>query len=688
MCAQGLLGDKTWEVPTGELTDAAPRAETLPGLDALRALAVVAVVAFHLGIGWAPGGYLGVSLFFTLSGFLVTRNLLVERSSTGRIQLLDFWRRRARRLLPAAWLTIAGVAVAATVWTGWGRRVGADPADEVAALLNVANWRFLGSGSSYASLFASPSPLLHFWSLAVEEQAYVVLPLIVVLGLGRSGRVRPARLAVIAGVLATASFALPAFVTMSHDRVYYGTDTRLGEILLGACLAAIATRTPQTLGTRSRRVITIVAFAGFVVLATQVSTRTTWVGRGLLPLTAVISCALLVVATQRRGVFVVLGRTRAIGGLGRISYVIYLVHWPVLVALRDRGVDVAAPRWVVLIAAALVAVSALVVRCVERPVRARAVSPSVLIGAACALAGVVVVCSTVLAPVPSRGVDLVASLDEELERVQSATPIERVAVTVPGNTDPAVDGPTVAEQHGGGSPVVDTVAPVGDQRPIAWVFGDSIALSMVLATGPATTLQYVIGDGDVRLGCGAAVFDDPPEEGPPEPCPDPAIAWGASVAVRHVDVAVVDACQFELLDRTIPGEHRRRTVGDPVFDEYVARAYQTAIAGMLGAGVETVVWVACPYFSRTVGFDELPRRYRASRDQDRVDALNAIIDRSVAVFPGRACIAHFDEWMNERTDDAALRPDGSHFEWASPSPAGLAFDAAVVAAIEECSGTA
>ncbi len=194
-----------------------------PGLDGVRALAVIAVLAFH--DDRLRGGFLGVSTFFTLSGFLITGLILRERQSTGRVSLRDFFGRRIRRLFPAAIAGVLLAAAAATVLRD-GQTAHNFPGDALAALGDVANWRFLTSGQSYVNLFATPSPLQHYWSLAVEEQFYLVLaPLIVGLMIVLRGR-RRALFAALAG-LTTASFAA-GWMLAGHgvDRAYYGTDTR------------------------------------------------------------------------------------------------------------------------------------------------------------------------------------------------------------------------------------------------------------------------------------------------------------------------------------------------------------------------------------------------------------------------------------------------------------------------------
>jgi len=166
-----------------------PRIAYEPALDGLRAVAIAAVLAFHSGFAAARGGFLGVSLFFTVSGYLITTLLLTEHDRTGRIRCLEFWERRFRRLLPAAIVVLAGVVIAAPHVADVTQRASLH-GDVLAALGYVANWRFLAHGQSYAALFGSPSPVQHFWSLSIEEQYYVAFPLIVAFVLGRA---RPAR---------------------------------------------------------------------------------------------------------------------------------------------------------------------------------------------------------------------------------------------------------------------------------------------------------------------------------------------------------------------------------------------------------------------------------------------------------------------------------------------------------------
>ncbi len=215
----------------------------LPGLDGLRGLAVLVVVAFHAGFENMVGGYLGVSTFFTLSGFLITSLLLNEAERTGSVEVRSFWGRRFRRLLPAALATLAAVVLLFTPFVATADQRASMRGNVLASLFDVANWHDIIKGNSYADLFTAPSPVLHFWSLSIEEQFYVVFP-ILLLGIWIATRGRRGLLAGALGALAVASAVEPLVFSMSDDRVYFGTDTRAAELLLGALLAVLLAHEP------------------------------------------------------------------------------------------------------------------------------------------------------------------------------------------------------------------------------------------------------------------------------------------------------------------------------------------------------------------------------------------------------------------------------------------------------------
>jgi peptidoglycan/LPS O-acetylase OafA/YrhL len=347
-------------------------------LDGVRGAAVLAVLLFHGG--HLEGGFLGVDLFFVLSGFLITSLLLTEMRATARVGLLDFWARRARRLLPALFLLLAGVAVYAAVVAA-PEELHRIRADAWATLAYVANWRFIVSGFDYFALFTAPSPLNHTWSLAIEEQFYVLWPIVMaaVLAWGRRrGRTGPGatsrRVFVVSAVLAVASAALALTLWVAtHDptRVYYGTDTRAPSILIGATLGAfLAWRGPARSGAL-RRLVELGAMVGVAVLAAAwVRLSGVNVYRGGLLLCAVAGAAVVAAAAHPEPGPV--ARVLGVGplvGLGLVSYGLYLYHWPIFLWLDEArtGLD---GWWLLLVRFAVTLAVALVsYRYVEQPIR-------------------------------------------------------------------------------------------------------------------------------------------------------------------------------------------------------------------------------------------------------------------------------------------------------------------------------
>src|SRR5215212_10403865 len=210
----------------------------MPGLDGLRAVAVLAVIAYHLDLGWAPGGLLGVGVFFTLSGYLITDLLLGQRAVTGSLKLGEFWIRRARRLLPALFLMIAVVVAWVTLFEPSflpGLR-----SDVIAATFYVSNWWNIAREASYFARFGPPPPLEHLWSLAVEEQFYLIWPWLLWLGLRYiPGRYTQAGMTLAGAALSAAAMALIYQPGVDPTRVYEGTDTRAFGLLIGAALAMV-----------------------------------------------------------------------------------------------------------------------------------------------------------------------------------------------------------------------------------------------------------------------------------------------------------------------------------------------------------------------------------------------------------------------------------------------------------------
>ena len=348
----------------------------MPGLDGLRAIAVLAVIAFHEQLGWAPGGLLGVGVFFTLSGYLITDLLLGKWVATGSPHLGDFWLRRARRLLPALFVMLAVV----TAWvTLLDRARLVSLRGAVAAAAGYAsNWYLIAQNQSYFSRFAAPEPLDHLWSLAVEEQFYLIWPWVLLLGLiiiRRQGGKAIKWLAVPTLMLAAASAYLMAVLyhpAVDPTRVYEGTDTRACALLVGAALAMIwPSRRAASASARVSRVLDVPAFAGLIVIGLmvwRVGQYSSFIYHGGLALLAIATAAVLAACACPGSVAGAMLGWRPLRWIGVRSYGIYLWHYPVIVLTSPANAAEDLPRAAVQTVVSI-GLAALSWRFVEEPVR-------------------------------------------------------------------------------------------------------------------------------------------------------------------------------------------------------------------------------------------------------------------------------------------------------------------------------
>jgi peptidoglycan/LPS O-acetylase OafA/YrhL len=299
-----------------------------PALDGTRSLAVYLVVCFHAGLAAAGGGFIGVDLFFVLSGFLVSSIILAEITERGRLRLGRFYARRVRRLLPAAVVVILATSAVFLLVASKPQRLPL-VRDAQSALLYVANFRFLLQSDDYFGADIEKSPFLHFWSLAVEEQFYLVFPLVLI-GLAVLSRRRAWALPAGLGALLAVSLGAQLFWSRANaNHAYYGSDARMYQLVAGALLAVLLrSRTPST---RLGRVLCPGGLALLLLLASGlVELSPAWRGIGA----TVASLALVggVMSDERGPVARVLA-TRIPTYLGRISYGTYLWHWPVILVL-------------------------------------------------------------------------------------------------------------------------------------------------------------------------------------------------------------------------------------------------------------------------------------------------------------------------------------------------------------------
>jgi peptidoglycan/LPS O-acetylase OafA/YrhL len=365
----------------------------MPGLDGLRALAVLAVIAYHEQLGWAPGGLLGVGVFFTLSGYLITDLLLGQWTAAGRLKLADFWARRARRLLPALFVMLAVV----TAWVTLAdrARLAGLRGAVAAAVTYCSNWYLIIQGQSYFARFAPPAPLDHLWSLAVEEQFYLAWPWLLLAGLlvlrkmrrGRSGGVPWLALPtlILAGASAAVMLAL-YHPGLDPTRVYEGTDTRAAGLLIGAALAMTwSSRRANRVGLdltvashaapRPRRaprialdIAAAAGMAGILAMIWRTGEYSPFLYRGgLVVLSLATAAVIAAAATPGTITGRVLGWT-PMRWLGVRSYGIYLWHYPVIVLTTPVNAteNLARAAWQT---AVTIVISALSWNYIEQPIR-------------------------------------------------------------------------------------------------------------------------------------------------------------------------------------------------------------------------------------------------------------------------------------------------------------------------------
>jgi peptidoglycan/LPS O-acetylase OafA/YrhL len=346
----------------------------ISGLDGLRAISVLAVILYHLHFPWINGGYLGVTVFFVLSGYLITDLLINEYQKTGMIDFKSFWVRRLRRLLPALFVML----ILITVWiTLFQRDYLAGLRGEIgAAFVYISNWYYVWQEHSYFTKFAPPSPLQHMWSLAVEEQFYIVWPILMLLALKFAKST--GKLAFLVMLLSVVSAEFMAFLfTPDEDpsRVYYGTDTRAFSLLIGAALAIVwpSRRLKPQVTAEMKRALDITglaAFIGMILFIIFLREDSAFLYYGGMYLASAIVALLIAVIVHPASIVGDVLSWRPLLWFGVRSYGIYIWHFPILVLL-GLGVDTGEfQMWRVLLALVLtIVLSALSWKFIEDPIR-------------------------------------------------------------------------------------------------------------------------------------------------------------------------------------------------------------------------------------------------------------------------------------------------------------------------------
>jgi peptidoglycan/LPS O-acetylase OafA/YrhL len=344
----------------------------LAGLDGIRAIAVLGVVAYHVGAGWATGGLLGVGVFFVLSGYLITDLLVAEYRQRHAIDLGQFWLRRARRLLPALFLMLFVVIGWATLFDRV--QLGALRDDLPSAVAYYSNWWFIHQHISYFARFGPPTPFGHLWSLAIEEQFYLLWPLLLLVGLRFARRRRLLITLVLTAAIGSAIEMAVLYVPFGDPtRVYDGTDTRAFALLIGAALALAWPRDLRIarLTEGARRVLDTAgscALIGIVVLFCTAGEYETFLYRGGMVLCAIFSAVLIAVTIHPGARFARLLGIAPLAWVGKRSYGIYLWSYPVIVLTTPANKSPGALRAVIDIAITF-GLAALSWSYIEEPIR-------------------------------------------------------------------------------------------------------------------------------------------------------------------------------------------------------------------------------------------------------------------------------------------------------------------------------
>jgi peptidoglycan/LPS O-acetylase OafA/YrhL len=651
--ASGPDGDATIEPPLapaeGDERRGGGHLAYNPALDGIRGLAVGAVLFFHGGFAWARGGFLGVSTFFTLSGFLITSLLVAEVGRTGGVKLTAFWARRLRRLLPASALTLSVLLLLSFVLNeGWERAL---PGDVIASALNVANWHFLFDERSYAALFDSPSPALHFWSLAIEEQFYWVFPVLTAGVFAVSKGSVKAFAAALGGLLAIAA-GLTLIYRDRPDTVYYATPIRMGEIVVGALLAvALAQGRMEKL----RRFAPLAVVVGLGALAVSawawfnIEQQTPSLYKGGLLIYALVSGALVLSACVDGPVKRALG-FEPLRLLGVVSYGVYLFHWPVFLVMSEARVD----GWLgpldihprgsklfvlrVLVTLALAVVS---YHLLEQPIRTG-----------------------------KRPHLRLAIARPPLLAAVTVTAIVLAALIFPKISEPPVD-PFEAYTAALNGP---EPAALASDAQIGVTLGDSTMLRTawgLSAWGQDHQNRLVLTGGSADVGCGVGRGGKVRYLGVEGDLKEPCQQWATTLPqvmadtrdrYGRVDFAVVQTGPWDVADRQLEGDDQWRHIGDPVYDDYLRSELDAANQLLVDEGV-IVVWLTAPPIEAGKNQEPPPSEPYPESDPERMRLLNDMI-RELADQREGVVVVDLAAWVESLPpgEDERLRPDGVHFE--------------------------
>jgi peptidoglycan/LPS O-acetylase OafA/YrhL len=641
----------------------------------VRALAVALVLADHGGMPGMAGGFLGVDVFFVLSGFLITSLLLDELGRTGRIDLANFWIRRARRLLPALVLMVLTVAIGRQFFSP--EAVARLRDDAVAAFFWVANWMFVADKTDYFTRGAPPSPLQHAWSLGVEEQYYLVWPLVLIavaVGLAVRARRRGSRatlggvrltvfLLATLGALGSAAAAILLASDATRDRVYFGTDTRAQALLVGAAASALLVGDWSSLNRgwsliRSRtgkwiaRVLPVIGLA-LLGAAVHYASGTAREFRGGLLIAAAIAAALVIVpvALHQRGPVAAVLAWGPLAWLGTISYGVYLWHWPIFLVLNGQRTGWTGMSLFAVRCAATLAVSTVSWWAIEQPIRKWQPVRVPLLPLAGATAATAAAVTLLVVPVTPR-------LDTG-----------PLAASLPPGVSPVA---VVSPSPPAGFRSARALGPRDPNRPFTVsVFGDSIGWTWMHFLPATPGFQFidhtVIGCSLVRGGPYHYLDETLDQKSECESWPG---RWTSQVSLDQPDAVLLVIGRWETVDRV--NEGRWTHIGDPAFDSY--------ITGELRRAVDILSFSGAPVTLTNLPYSRRGERPNGSLypedDPHRVDEWNTLLAKTIGNRPDvkvldlkkKLCP---DGVYTAKVNDIPVRSDGVHLtdegvKWLTP----------------------
>jgi peptidoglycan/LPS O-acetylase OafA/YrhL len=686
------------------------------GLDGLRGIAVLAVLLYHAGVSWAPGGFLGVEVFFVLSGFLITSLLVAEWERSSKIRLGAFWARRARRLLPALFCLVAVIGIYYAL-AGAAHAVPGLKGDGISALTYFSNWHQIVAGANYFAATGPVSPLEHTWSLAIEEQFYLVWPLVVLAVLWlpsrRSSRDRrrdlrdPQRdsrdrrrplvllLALsLAGAIASAlDMALIFDGGHNLTRVYYGTDTRASGLLIGASVAiALALRrasqrpvleSPGTSGASASAWggialggAALIALAATVIGIAVVNGATAWMyPYGLLALDALVA-TLIVAAVTRPGC----AAARALAvpplrGLGQISYGVYLWHFPLFLWLSEDTTGESGARLLVLRLAATLAISVASYVLIEQPIRQRR-RPAWLVRALTPLAAGGSLAAVLLASSASAlptGIPAAATLPQPPPQLKGNDPGCKVTLQDGKSYGMAplplskqtqfVYSALGAHQLSWSGSATKTFNTCPPKRVM--VVGDSLAFTLGVPWLQDEQRYGLQLANAAVLGCAFTTQGSLDVagtwEGQSAGCPNALQTWAVQKRALHPQAVVVELGYRDQFDWKINGKVEH--LGQAAFDAYVQSQIDKLVE-VLGAGGTKILFLSVPYTHPPDQTDGSPA---PAASPARHAQINSMLEAAAKRHPKTVSLLDIDQTISPgnhydaNVNGQLCRFDGVHF---------------------------